>query len=92
MKNTFNLVSREALLLECSNFFPELLLWAMWYYGCQPFLFHALGILTSETGVQQGDPLGLLFFCLSAAQHHQLMLTMTDLTYCIRHGTLMMGF
>ena len=64
MKNAFNLVSREALLLECSNFFPELLPWATWCYGSQPFLFHSLGILTSESAVQQGDPLGPLFFAL----------------------------
>ena len=51
MTNAFNLVSREALLLECSNFFPELLPWATWCYGSQPFLFHSLGILTSESGV-----------------------------------------
>eukprot|EP00731_Ephydatia_muelleri_P023351 Em0015g934a len=64
MKNAFNLVSREALLLECSNLFPELLPWATWCYGSQPFFFHSLGILTSESGVQQGDPLGPLFFAL----------------------------
>ena len=64
MKNAINLISREALFLECSNFFPELLPWAMWCYNSQPFLFHPLGILTSESGVQQGDPLGLLFFAL----------------------------
>eukprot|EP00731_Ephydatia_muelleri_P026850 Em0018g950a len=43
MRNTFNLISRQALLSECSLFFPELLPWA---------------------GVQQGDPLGPLFFSL----------------------------
>ena len=26
--------------------------------------FHSMGIISSETGVQQGDPLGPLFFCL----------------------------
>ena len=64
MKNAFNLLSREALRLECSNFFPELLPWATWCNGSQPFLFHSLGILTSKSGVQQGDPLGPLFFAL----------------------------
>ncbi|KAL5477540.1 hypothetical protein EMCRGX_G024351 [Ephydatia muelleri] len=45
-------------------FFPELLPWASWCYGSQPYLWHPLGHLTSESGVQQGDPLGPLFFSL----------------------------
>ena len=36
----------------------------MWCYGSHPLLFHPLGTLTYETGVQQGDPLGPLFFAL----------------------------
>ena len=64
MKNAFNIISREALLSECSKFFPELLPWAMWYYGSQLFLFHPLGKLTSETGCNKADPLGPLFFAL----------------------------
>ena len=38
--------------------------WAAWCYGQHPTLFHSMGTLSSETGVQQGDPLGPLFFCL----------------------------
>ena len=64
MKNAFNLVSRQALLDECATFFPELLLWASWCYGSHPLLWHSLGQLSSEAGVQQGDPLGPLFFAL----------------------------
>ena len=64
MRNAFNLISRQALLSECSLFFPELLPWASWCYGSQPYLWHPLGHLTSESGVQQGDPLGPLFFSL----------------------------
>ena len=30
MKNAFNMVSRQALLSECSTHFPELLPWAIW--------------------------------------------------------------
>ena len=29
-----------------------------------PQAFYSMGTLSSETGVQQGDPLGPLFFCL----------------------------
>ena len=62
--NAFNLVSRQALLDECATFFPELLPWASWRYGSHPLLWHSLGQLSSEAGVQQGDTLGSLFFAL----------------------------
>ena len=64
-QNAFNIVSRQALLEEChAHFRPELLPWASWCYGQ---LFHPMGTISSETGVQQGDPLGPLFFCISLA-------------------------
>ena len=64
LKNAFNVVSRQALLVEVKNHFPELLPWACWCYGLNPFLWHMMGHLQSESGVQQGDPLGPLFFDL----------------------------
>ena len=33
MSNAFNRVSRQAVLDECSSFFPELLPWVSWCYG-----------------------------------------------------------
>ena len=60
MKNAFNMVSRQALLSECSTHFPELLTWASWCYSQHPIPWHPLGRLRSEQGVQQGDPLGFL--------------------------------
>ena len=62
MRNAFNVVSRQSLLSECAKHFPELLPWAIWCYSQQPFLWHPLGRLRFKSGVQQGDPLGPLFF------------------------------
>ena len=64
MRNAFHLVSRQAVLDECATFFPELLPWVTWCYGTYPLLWHQLGHLSSETGVQQGDPFGPLLFSL----------------------------
>eukprot|EP00731_Ephydatia_muelleri_P007475 Em0003g1723a len=64
MRNAFNLVSRQALLDQCAIHFPELLPWTSWCYGSHPLLWNPLGHLSSQSGVQQGDPLGPLFFSL----------------------------
>ena len=40
--------------------FPELLPWVSWCYGTYSLLWHPLGQISSESGVQQGDPLGPL--------------------------------
>ncbi|KAL5491482.1 hypothetical protein EMCRGX_G016778 [Ephydatia muelleri] len=74
-QNAFNIVSRQALLEECHAHFPELLPWASWCYGQHPMLFHPMGTISSETGVQQGDPLGPLFFCLVL---HKLVATIVS--------------
>ena len=65
LKNTFSLVSRQALLIEVKNHFPELLPWACWCYGQHPLLWRTMGHLQSESGVQQGDLLGPLFLTWS---------------------------
>ena len=64
MKNAFNVVSRQAVVDECTTFFPELLPWVSWCYGSHPLIWHPLGHISSESGVQQGDPLGPLLFAL----------------------------
>ena len=64
MRNVFNLVSRQAILDECGVHLPELLPWASWCYGQHSILLHTMGTISSETGVQQGDPLGPFLFCL----------------------------
>ena len=38
--------------------------WVSWCYGNHTFLFHPLGRIWSQSGVQQGDPLGPMLFAL----------------------------
>eukprot|EP00731_Ephydatia_muelleri_P025228 Em0017g311a len=80
MSNAFNLVSQQALLEECAVHFPELLPWVGWCYGSHPTLWHPLGQLSSETGVQQGDPLGPLLFSLVL---HKLVLFIAQDKDCL---------
>ena len=43
---------------------PEILPWVSRCYGSYPELWHPIGHLSSQSGVQQGDPLGLMLFVL----------------------------
>ena len=65
MKNAFNAVSRQAVVEECATFPPEILPWVSWCYGSHPLLWHPLGQISSQSGIQQGDPLGPLLFALA---------------------------
>ena len=69
MLNAFNMVSRQAVLDECATFFPELLTWVSWCYGSHSSLWHPMGQVSSQSGVQQGDPLGRMLFAWSSYQH-----------------------
>ena len=65
MLNAFNMVSRQAVLDECAKFFSELLPWVSWCYGSHSSLWHPMGRVSSQSGVQQGDPLGPMLFAMS---------------------------
>ena len=54
MRNAFNVVSHQAVFDECGVHLPELLPWALWCYGQHPVLWHTMGTISSEAGVQQG--------------------------------------
>ena len=69
-------MSRQAVLNAVNLHFPELLLWSTWCYGQYPILWHTVGSITSESGVQQGDPLDPLLFCL--VLHQVVCATATD--------------
>lgn len=64
--NAFNNVSRDVILEQCQECLPELVPWVQWCYGSPSLLFYSSSLtLKSSTGVQQGDPLGPLLFCLA---------------------------
>ena len=67
-QNAFNIISCQALVEKCHTHFPEI-------PPQHPMLFHPMGTISSEAGVQQGDPLGPLFFCLVL---HELVATIAS--------------
>lgn len=74
-RNAFNSVSRQVIFDECNKNFPELIPYLKVCYGQHPFLFHHMGILSSSTGVQQGDPLGPFLFSVAL---HKLVLRISE--------------
>ena len=64
ISNAFKLVSRQTMLDECAQHFPELLVLSCWCYSQHPILWHQMGTLSSQQGVQQGDPHGPFLFAL----------------------------
>ena len=62
--NAFNSVNRTILLQECAKKFPQIYKWAFFCYSQHSLLFFGNFSISSEAGVQQGDPLGPFLFCL----------------------------
>jgi len=61
--NAFNSVERKAFLDQMAIHFPNAYNWSKWLYEDHTPLLFGNYIIWSETGVQQGDPLGPLLFC-----------------------------
>ena len=61
--NAFNSVKRKSFLDQMAKVFPKEYNWSKWLYEEKTPLQLAKFIIWSETGVQQGDPLGPLLFC-----------------------------
>jgi len=64
-KNAFNSVSRQTFLDEVARVVPHILPHAVAAYGSESALFFGGHLVHSRAGVQQGDPLGPLFFSLA---------------------------
>ena len=65
--NAFNTVDRASLLRETRFRLPGLSPWAEWCHGLHSRLLFQSSPLSSETGVQRGDPLGPLLLLLQPA-------------------------
>ena len=63
--NAFNCVDRQAYLEQCRHHFPGLSRWAEWCYVEPSKLYFGQQVISSERGVQQGDPLGPMLFALA---------------------------
>jgi hypothetical protein len=63
--NAFNTISRTAVLYRASELIPAFLPYLTQCYFGPTILSYGNKIILSETGVQQGDPLGPVLFCLA---------------------------
>ena len=64
-RNAFNTLRRDKMLQAVQNFTPDLLPFVHGSYSSPSSLFWSDKIIQSAEGVQQGDPLGPLPFCLT---------------------------
>ena len=64
LKNAFNSVRRDKMLEAIEEFAPELFPYLFSCYSSPSSLYFNDTVIRSSEGVQQGDPLGPLLFCL----------------------------
>ena len=62
--NVCKAFSRSIFLNECFEKFPHIFKWVHFCYSNHTHLFFGNYIISSQAGVQQGDPLGPFLFCL----------------------------
>lgn len=65
LRNAFNSVSRDVILDRTVALFPSMARYIYFCYGRHSSLFYNSNIVKSMTGVQQGDPLSTLLFCIA---------------------------
>ena len=63
--NAFNAISRDEVFSSSEEYTPELLPFINVCYGQPSFLLYGESVILSEQGLQQGDPLGPMFYCTS---------------------------
>ena len=71
LKNAFNCVDRSAFRAEIRRVAPRLAPWVDFQYGAPTPLYFGATRLSSERGVQQGDPLGPALFAAALHPHIQ---------------------
>ena len=77
--NAFNCIRRDAVLAAVADSVPEIYGFCHLAYHQTSFLQYGQNTIESQEGVQQGDPLGPLLFCLTV---HPLLLSLSsDLTF-----------
>ena len=58
------MISRDHFVKKAGEMFPAMSAWTQWCYGERTMLLYDHEhVIWSESGVQQGDPLGPLYFC-----------------------------
>ena len=67
-RNAFNMIDRGAFVQAACEKFPAMSQWTQWCYGSPSvLLYDHASVIESTRGVQQGDPLGPLYFCCGIA-------------------------
>ena len=64
-RNAFNSLRIDRMLQAVSEVVPELYVFVRAAYGSPTSLFHRESTILSQEGIQQGDPLGPMLFCMT---------------------------
>jgi len=79
--NAFNTISRDEILHTFQEVLPELYPFILTCYNSPSDLCFGEFLISSAEGVQQGDPLGPLLFCVAAQKMANLMKSQLNLWY-----------
>ena len=86
-RNAFNCLRRDKMIKAVGKLVSELLPLVLSAYGSPSSLFYGENIILSSEGVQQGDPLGPLLFCLAIHDMVQQLCSELNVFY-LDDGTL----